>query len=92
MQNVTLDNSTVERQILDIFIIYPDQIKIAQRFVSGFMIQTDATFNTNKVKFLLSNLVGVDNIGYTFAFAYVFQTSESSDSFEFIDEYCDIYI
>jgi hypothetical protein len=38
-----------------------EQIKLSRRFVSGFMYETDATFNTNRLKLPLSVMVGTDH-------------------------------
>jgi hypothetical protein len=61
-----------------------EQIKLARRFVSGFMYKTDATFNTNRLKLPLSVMVGIDNCGKTFPIAYCYITSESAASFKFV--------
>jgi MULE transposase domain len=61
-----------------------EQIKMAQRFVSSFMYKTDATFNTNSLKLLLSVIVGIDNCGKTFLIGYCYITSESAASFKFV--------
>jgi hypothetical protein len=54
--------------------------------VNGFMYETDATFNTNRLKFPLSVMVGIDNRGKTFPIAYCYITSESAASFKFVAE------
>jgi MULE transposase domain len=56
---------------------------MAQRFVSGFMYETDATFNTNCLKLPLSVMVSINNCGNTFPMAYCYITSESAASFIF---------
>jgi hypothetical protein len=61
-----------------------EQIKIVQRFVSGFMYKTDATFNTNSLKLPLSVMVGINNCRKTFSAAYCYITSESAASFKFV--------
>jgi hypothetical protein len=63
-----------------------EQIKFARRFVSGFMYETDATFNTNCLKLPLSVMVGIDNTGKTFPIAYCYITSESAVSFKWVVE------
>jgi len=63
-----------------------EQIKMARRFVSGFMYETDATFNTNSLKLPLAVMVGIDNTGATFPIAYCYITSESAASFQWIAE------
>jgi hypothetical protein len=64
----------------------PKQIKFAQQFVSGFMYKTDATFNTNCLKLLLSVIVSIDNTSKTFPIAYCYITSESAVSFKWVAE------
>jgi hypothetical protein len=54
---------------------------MARRFVSGFLYKTNATFNTNTRRLLLSVIVGIDNIGYTFSMAFMFIISELAKSF-----------
>jgi hypothetical protein len=51
------------RVIRDIFWITLEQIRLARRFVSGFMYETDSTFNTNRLRLPLSVIVGIDNTG-----------------------------
>jgi len=46
--------------------------------------KTDATFNTNVLKLLLSVLVGINNCRKTFLSAYCYITSESAASFKFV--------
>ena len=48
------------------------------------MYETDATFNTNRLKLPLSVMVGIDNRGRTFPMAYCYITSESAASFKFV--------
>ena len=54
--------------------------------MSGFLYETDATFNTNTRRLSLSMIVGIDNIGYTFPMAFMFITSESAKFFQFANE------
>jgi len=70
--------------IKDLFWMSPEQIRMARRFVSSFMYETDATFNTNQLKLLLSVMVSIDNYGKTFLAAYCYITSESAASFKFV--------
>jgi hypothetical protein len=62
----------------------PEQIKLVQRFVSGFIYETDATFNTNRLRLPLSVIVGINNYRKTFPIAYCHITSESAASFTFV--------
>jgi len=54
---------------------------MARRFVSDFMYKTDATFNTNVLKLLLSVIVGINNTSSTFLAAYCYITLESAALF-----------
>ena len=45
------------------------QIRLTRRFVSGFIYETDTTFNTNTLRLPLSVMVGIDNTGSTFPMA-----------------------
>ena len=70
----------------DIFITSPELIRMARRFVSEFVWETDATFNTNNFKMPLSVLVGITNIGATFPIAFVFISAESASMFRWVHE------
>jgi len=48
-------------------------------------MQTDATFNTNKLHLPLSVIVGITNTFKTFPIAFCFITSESTEAFEFVN-------
>ena len=61
-----------------------EQIRIAQRFASDFMYKTNAMFNTNVLKLLLSVVVGINNASGTFPIAYVYITLELATSFKWI--------
>lgn len=58
------------------------QIRFARRFVSGFMYETDATFNTNDLELPLSVMVGLDSTSTAFPMAYCYITLESAVSFK----------
>src|SRR4051812_45281334 len=69
-----------------------EQICLARRFVSGYMYETNATFNTNTRPLPLSVMVGTNNTSYTFPMAFMFITSEVAKSFKFASEYLtDLY-
>ena len=80
------DGGSSQREIRDLFWMSSEQIKLARRFVSGFIYETDATFNTNSLKLPLSVMVGIDNTRATFPIAYCYITSESAASFKWIAE------
>jgi hypothetical protein len=70
------------RVIRDLFWITPEQIRLARRFVSSFIYETDSTFNTNRLRLPLSVIVGIDNTGKTFPIVFCYITSESAASFK----------
>ena len=72
------------RVVQDIFFINDDQISFGRRFVSGFLYETDAIFNTNELRLPLSVMVGITNTGKTFPLVYCYITSESAKSFDFV--------
>jgi hypothetical protein len=61
-----------------------DQIRMARRFVSDMLAETDATFNTNEKRLLLQSFVGIDNTNSTFQFLQAFSTAESARNIRFI--------
>jgi len=75
-----------KRVVRDIFFMSDEQIRLARRFVSGFLYETDATFSTNTRRLPLSVMVGIDNTGHTFPMAFMFITTESAKSFKFAGE------
>ncbi len=82
-----VENGVRQKKVVrDIFFMSDDQIRLARRFVSGFIYETDATFNTNTLRLPLSVMVGIDNTGSTFPMAFMFITSESAKSFTFASE------
>ncbi len=84
-----MENEVRTHQVIEHFFFFcnGDQIRFVRRFVSGFVIQTDATFNINHLNMPLSVLIGVTNIFKTFSVAYCFVTSESVEVFSFINAY-----
>jgi hypothetical protein len=61
-----------------------EQAHYTRRFVSGRLVESDATFNKNDRRMLLQNIVGIDNTGKTFPCMQVFYISESACTFCFI--------
>ena len=61
---------------------------MGRRFVSSFVVQTDATFNTNELNMPLSILVGITNTMSSFPLAYTFISSESAEAFKFVNACC----
>jgi hypothetical protein len=70
-----------KRVVRDIFFISDKQIRMARRFMSGFLYKTNATFNTNTRRLPLTMMVRIDNIGHMFPMAFMFITSELAKSF-----------
>lgn len=89
LKKYLVENNVRERQVIEAFLFCsPEQIEMARRFVSGFLIQTDATFNTNELNMPLSILLSVTNTMSSFPVAYTFISSESAEAFKFINAYC----
>lgn len=83
-KNFIEDNQVKRRVIEYFFFCNTEQICLARRFLSHFLVETDATFNTNRLNMLLSVLLGIKNTGSSFPAAYCFISSESKDSFLFM--------
>lgn len=87
MEKYLVENNLPTRRVVEhFFFCNEEQIRLARRFVSGFLLETDATFNTNQLNLPLSTLVGVTNTMQTFTVAYCYITSESAESFLFLFE------
>ena len=62
LKKYLVENNIRKRQVIGAFLFcLPEQIEMARQFVNGFLIQTDAKFNTNKLNMPLSILLGVTN-------------------------------
>lgn len=86
LKKYLVEENVRQRQVIEAFLFCsPKQIQMAQRFDSGFDIQTDATFNTNELNMPLSILVGVTNTMSTFPVAYTFISSKSAEAFKFVN-------
>ena len=57
---------------------------MARRFVSDFLGETDATFNTNEKRLLLQAWVGIDNTNHTFPFLQAYSVAESAKIIRFL--------
>ncbi len=86
---VMLIGERISRVVQNIFFCNSEQIRLARRFVSTFVYETDATFDTNELRMPFSVLVGVLNTGKTFPFALCFITSESVATFDFMEDTLD---
>ena len=75
-----------------LFFCSSEQIDLARRFVSEYMYEMDATFNTNNLQLPLEVLVGIDNTNHTFPIAFVYQVTEAADIFAFTNDCLTEYI
>lgn len=73
----------VKKLLEQIFFIDKLQRDLTKRFCSDFMLQMDATFNTNALKMLLFVAVGITNTNLTFPAAFSFAISESEVAVNF---------
>lgn len=88
MEKYLVENNRPKRRVVEhFFFCNEEQIRLARRFASGYLIETDATFNTNQLNLPLSTLVRVTNTLQTFTVAYCYITSESAESFLFLFDY-----
>jgi hypothetical protein len=64
-----LDNlgNKTDRVIQSILWFTPKQLRLNRRFASGFLLETNATFNKECHRLLLYNLVRIDNYSKTYA-------------------------
>ena len=83
-KNIIEDNQMKRRVIEHFFFCNEEQICLARRFLSHFLVETDATFNTNRLNMPLSVLLGITNTGSSFPAAYCFISLESKESFLFM--------
>lgn len=85
-----LEENVRQKQVIEAFFFCSlEQISMIRRFVSGFVMQTEATFNTNELNIPLSILLGVTNTLASFLVAYCFMSSEYADAFIFIHACCE---
>ena len=76
----------ISKTLVQVFFAHRKQLEAAKRFVSGFLLVIDGTFNTNDLRFPLLVIVGVLNTGRTFPVAFSFCSSESREAFDFVWE------
>ena len=67
----------IARSLQQLVFWLPIQVDLAQRFITDFGCQMDATFNTNRSKLLLAIITGVTNTGSSFPAMQSFIKSES---------------
>lgn len=74
------------RVVEHFFFCNSEQIRLTRRFVSSFMVQTNATLNTNHLNLPISALIGKTNTQQIFHVAYCLITLESTEAFAFITQ------
>jgi hypothetical protein len=81
-----LDNNgeKKERHLYSLAWFSQEQIRLSRRFISGCLLESDDTFNTNSKRLLLQNVIGVDNTGKTFPAMQLLHTKESARLFQLI--------
>lgn len=72
------------RKLEQIWFAHQRQLDIAKRFMSGFLLIVDGTFNTNTLRLPLLVVVGPTNMGQTFPVCFSHYPSESQESFQFV--------
>ena len=78
-----LEGNPISRKLIQIFFIHREQIRYGQRFIAGFLLVVDGTFNTNALRLPLLIAVGITNSGKTFPLAFSYCPSESAESYKF---------
>jgi hypothetical protein len=73
----------VAAKLVQIWFAHPIQLRMARRFVSGFSLIVDGTFNTNKYRLPLLVAVGSLHTGATFPAFFSFCPAEDRESFDF---------
>ncbi len=73
----------IQKNIEQIFLLNNYQRKLSKRFISDFMMKTDAIFNINALKMLLFVTVNVINTTMIFSVCFSFVISEFEDTFNF---------
>jgi len=76
----------IARSLQQLVFWLPIQVDLAQRFITDFGCQMDATFNTNRSKLLLAIITGVTNTGSSFPAMQSFIKSESQLDWTFLLE------
>jgi hypothetical protein len=80
----TFEENVHIRRLDQICFVSDAQVAKAPRFCSGFVVELDATFNTNATKMSLAFTVGVDNHGKSFTAALSFIRAEAAEDYGFI--------
>jgi hypothetical protein len=77
------EDTVVARKLVQIWFAHPIQLAMARRFVSGFALIVDGTFNTNSLRLPLLVAVGTTHTGETFPVFFSFCPGEDRISFDF---------
>jgi hypothetical protein len=75
--------AAVARKLIQIWFAYPTQLQMVRRFVSGFALIVDGTFNTNSLRMPLLVVVGSLYTGASFPVFFLFCPGEDQASFDF---------
>ncbi len=76
-------DASIQKNIEQIFLLNNYQRRLSKRFISDFMMETDAIFNINALKMLLFVTVNVTNTAMIFSACFSFAISESEETFNF---------
>ena len=68
--------NVISQKFIQIFFMNKQQVVLVQRFVAGFVLVVDGTFNTNSMRLPLLIAVGITNSGKTFPVAFSYCPSE----------------
>jgi MULE transposase domain len=79
----TENGKIAAKELEQIFFVKPSQIALSRRFVSDFVLELDATFNTNDLGLLLFVAVGITHTERSFPVAFSFGGHEDQESFRF---------
>jgi hypothetical protein len=79
-----LTGKPIARKLMQFFFAHRKQLDAAARFVTGWAIVIDGTFNTNELRLPLLVCVGVLSTNETFPVAFSYCPSESAGSIGFV--------
>ncbi len=78
---------SIQKNIEQIFLLNNYQRELSKRFISDFMMKTDAIFNINALKMLLFMTVNIINTTMIFSVCFSFVISEFKETFNFFIQY-----
>jgi hypothetical protein len=76
-------DNVISQKLSQIFFMNKQQVVLARRFVAGFVLVIDGTFNTNSLRLPLLIAVGITNSGKTFPVAFSYRPSGSKERNDF---------